>query len=344
MHQLSRLTKKRGFTISQAFFVTILWSSSWPIIKFGLEEIPPLFFAGMRYVVASVILLAYTLSFEKYRQEIRNLSKRWWLKLVFYGIIFYTITQGTQFIGLNYLPAITVSLLLSFTPIIVLVFAKFLLKEKSNVVQILLVLAAIGGALLYFLLSPELSGTPYSVVSGYMQKFMEIADPIPLNLRIIGLIVVIIGVLANSFSAIMGRSINQSKEVSTVVITSVSMFIGSIIMLIAGFSVEGVPKLSPISIGYILWLSIVNTALAFTLWNHAMQKLKAVEISIINNTMLFQITILAVIFLNERPSGLQWIGLVTVAIAGLLLPLFNRKKEEKKIDLNTDKQNSEIKK
>ena len=314
MHQIANLTKKRGFTIFQAFFVTILWSSSWPIIKFGLKEIPPLFFAGTRYVAASVILLIYVISFQKYRQEIKNLSKRWWLKLILYGVVFYSITQGAQFLGLNYLPAITVSLLLSFTPIIVLFFANILLKEKSNIIQILLIVAALGGALLYFLLSPELSSTPFSIVSGYMQNFLELANPIPFKLRI------------------FGRSINQSKEVSTVVITSVSMFIGSIIMLIAGFSVEGIPKLSPISTGYILILSVVNTAFAFTIWNHAMQKLKAVEISIINNTMLFQITILAVIFLAERPTGIQWIGLIIVAVAGLLLPLFSTKKVDTKIN------------
>ncbi|MCE7748605.1 MAG: EamA family transporter [Candidatus Heimdallarchaeota archaeon] len=328
MHRISRLTNKRGFTVFQAFFVTILWSSSWPIIKFGLEEIPPLIFAGMRYFVASAILLIYVFSFSKYRHEIKNLSVRWWSKLVFYGVIFYSITQGAQFLGLQYLPAITVSLLLSFTPIIVLFFANTLLKEKSNAVQFLLVIVALGGALLYFLLSPELISTQFNIVSGYMQLFISSSGSIPLNLRILGLIIVIVGVLANAFSAIIGRSINQSKEVSSVVITSVSMFIGSVILLISGLIVEGIPKLSPVSVGYILWLSIVNTALAFTLWNHAMQKLRAVEISIINNTMLFQITILAVIFLAERPSGIQWIGLVIVAISGLILPLFKTKKDE----------------
>ena len=332
MHQLSGLTKKRGFTIFQAFFVTILWSSSWPIIKFGLEEIPPLFFAGMRYIVASAILLIYVLLFPKYRQEIKSLSKRWWLKLALYGLVFYSITQGAQFLGLNYLSAITVSLLLSFTPIIVLAFANVILKEKSNIIQIVLVIAALGGALLYFLLSPELSNASFGIVSGYMQQFLENSDPIPLSLRIIGFVIVIFGVIANSLSAIMGRAINQSKEVSTVVITAVSMFIGSLILLIAGFSVEGIPKLSPISIGYILWLSVINTAFAFTLWNHAMQKLKAVEISIINNTMLFQITLLAVVFLAERPSGFQWIGLIIVAIAGLILPLFKTKRNEELVE------------
>ena len=84
----SRIKTKHSFTIAQAFFVTILWSSSWPIIKFGLEEIPALLFAGLRYIIASCILLAFVLFSKKYRLEIKNLSLGWWLRLVLYGLIF----------------------------------------------------------------------------------------------------------------------------------------------------------------------------------------------------------------------------------------------------------------
>ncbi len=79
-----------------------------------------------------------------------------------------------------------------------------------------------------------------------------------------------------------------------------------------------------------------------------MQRLRAVEISIINNTMLFQITILAVIFLSERPTPLEWVGLAIVAISGLLLPLF-RSKEKKETEprennktLNADESKNQI--
>lgn len=331
--KLSRIAKTRPFAIFQAFFVTILWSSSWPIIKFGLENenLPPFIFAGLRYVTASIILLVAVLASSKYRTELKNISKKWWLLLIVYGLIFYTITQGSQFLGLDYLPAITVSLLLSFTPILVLIIAIFTIKEKPSILQIIFVIAALGGALLYFI--PSLN--------------LNITDAI-----IVGLVVVTIGVLANAFSAVLGRSINQKKILSPLVITSVSMFIGSIILLIVGFSREGVPSISLTAVGYILWLSIINTALAFTLWNHAMQRLKAVEISIINNTMLFQITILAVLFLNEEPTTLEWIGLAIVAISGLLLPLFESKKKKEKEqrensnELNSDEskiQNNELK-
>ncbi|MCG3227162.1 MAG: DMT family transporter [Candidatus Heimdallarchaeota archaeon] len=329
LKNLSTMTKTRPFAIFQAFFVTILWSSSWPIIKFGLENenIPPFMFAGLRYVAASVILLVVVLVSSKHRKEIKTISKKWWLILIFYGLIFYTLTQGAQFLGLVYLPAITVSLLLSFTPILVLIIAVFTIKEKPSFIQTIFVFAALGGALLYFIPSLNLNLT---------------------TSIIIGLVVVIIGVLANAFSTIVGRSINQKQVLSPLVITAISMFIGSIVLLVVGFSVEGVPSISLTGVGYILWLSVVNTALAFTLWNHSMQRLRAVEISIINNTMLFQITILAVIFLSERPTPLEWVGLAIVAISGLLLPLF-RSKEKKETEprennktLNADESKNQI--
>ncbi|MCE7742210.1 MAG: EamA family transporter [Candidatus Heimdallarchaeota archaeon] len=333
MSKLKAITSKHSFSVLLAFFVTILWSSSWPIIKFGLKEMPPLIFAGMRYVIAASILLVYVLSHPKYRKELLGLSKRWWLKLIFYGLIFYTLTQGAQFFGLLYLNAITVSLLLSFTPILVLIFANLVLKEKTSVTQLLLVLLAIGGALLYFLLNPELTASPLAIVSGTNQYLLPSKPIVATYWKIVGLIIVIIGVLANAFSAILGRSINQAKEVSTLVITSISMFIGSIVLLITGLIIEDIPQFTMVSIGYVLWLSVVNTALAFTIWNFVMQKLKALEISIINNTMLFQITILAVIFLGELPNAIQWVGLSIVALAGLLIPIIDarRKKKEEKL-------------
>ena len=63
----------------------------------------------------------------------------------------------------------------------------------------------------------------------------------------------------------------------------------------------------------ILWLAVVNTALAFTLWNLSLRHLGAGESAVINNTMLLQIALLGWIFLDEVPTALQWFGLVVVS-------------------------------
>jgi drug/metabolite transporter (DMT)-like permease len=82
--------------------------------------------------------------------------------------------------------------------------------------------------------------------------------------------------------------------------------------------VEGVPRLDGSAWATILWLAIVNTAVAFTLWNHTQRRLTAIESSLINNTMLVQIAILAWIFLGEPIGAREGAGLV-LAVLGVVL-------------------------
>jgi drug/metabolite transporter (DMT)-like permease len=86
-------------------------------------------------------------------------------------------------------------------------------------------------------------------------------------------------------------------------------------------NVEGIPKIDLMGWAIILWLAIVNTAFAFTLWNHTLRTLTAMESSIINGTMLIWIPIFAVIFLGEGISLKELIGLVAVGMGTLLVQL-----------------------
>ena len=67
------------------------------------------------------------------------------------------------------------------------------------------------------------------------------------------------------------------------------------------------------------WLAVVNTALAFTLWNHTQRTLSAVESSIINNTMTIQIAILAWVFLSESLTPREIGGLALAGVGTLIV-------------------------
>jgi drug/metabolite transporter (DMT)-like permease len=99
------------------------------------------------------------------------------------------------------------------------------------------------------------------------------------------------------------------------------MGIGSFLLLLAGFAMEGMPVINPKCWGIILWLALVNTAFAFTLWNHTLRTLTAMESSIINGTMMIWIPILAVLFLGEVITGKEIIGLVITGIGTLVVQL-----------------------
>ena len=69
--------------------------------------------------------------------------------------------------------------------------------------------------------------------------------------------------------------------------------------------------------GIVIWLAVVNTAFAFTLWNHTLRTLSAVESSIINNTMLVQIALLAWAFLGEPLTERQIAGMIVAGLGTL---------------------------
>jgi len=287
-------TQKQHITaILQALLVTFLWSTSWVLIKFGLDDIPALTFAGLRYTLAFLILLpAFFRSGQS--QELRRFPRRFWWALAGLGLLYYTITQGTQFLGIQMLPAITFSLLLNLSAPVVAILGIFFLKEVPTRIQWI----GIG----VFLLGVAVCFCPVSIPAGMAA----------------GLLVGLLRVLATSFSSILGRAINRLRQAPPLTVTVVSMGIGGMLLLVLGLAMEPAPVLGWKQWGIILWLALVNTAVAFTLWNHTLRTLSAAESSIINNTMLVQIAVLAWIFLGERPGPMQFVGMA-FALAGTVM-------------------------
>ncbi len=95
------------------------------------------------------------------------------------------------------------------------------------------------------------------------------------------------------------------------------MGIGGPLLLVGGLLQQPWPALSWSHWLIVAWLAVVNTAFAFTLWNHTLRTLSAAESSVINNTMLVQNPLLAVIFLGESLSAQEVAGLA-VAVGGML--------------------------
>ena len=294
------MTRSHSIAVLQALFVTFLWSSSWVLIKFGLEEIPALTFAGLRYSLAFLILAPFVLGSRELRSSLIGLSTAGWLRLIALGLLFYTLTQGAQFVGLVYLPAVTVSLFLSFTPALVALMGIPLLSENPAPKQWGGMLLYLIGALVYLL-------------------------PMEIPLAAAGLAAAVIGLLANAGSSILGRSVNREEHLHPLVVTVVSMGIGALVLLAVGLTSQGLPSLSWKSWGLIVWLAAVNTALAFTLWNHTLRRLTAVESSLINNTMLIQIALLAWVFLDEPLSPKGVAGIILAAVGVLAVQLASPK-------------------
>ena len=292
---MSQARRSHLIAILQALFVSFLWSTSWVLIKFGLEEIPALTFAGLRYSLAFLVLLPFVARRE-HRGVLSELSGRRWLELAALGLLFYTLTQGAMFMALAFLPAMPVSLILSFSPAAVALLAIPMLAEVPTRIQ--------WGGMVLFLV-------------GVLAYF----SPFEVPLQPIGLAAALIGLMTNAVSSVMGRSVNRRRDLHPLLVTVVSMGVGAIALLGVGLAVEGLPHLDARSWAIIAYLAVVNTALAFTLWNYTLQRLTAVESSIINNTMLIQIAVLAWLILGEPMGWKEALGIALAAVGALLVQL-----------------------
>lgn len=279
-----------------ALLVTFLWSTSWVLIKLGLDDIPALPFAGLRYGLAWLCLLPLAWRSGQLR-TLRTLSRADWRRLVTLGVLFYAITQGAQFLGLDRLPAATASLLLSFSPVMVALLGAALIQETPTRGQWTGIAVYLLGAGVYFY--------PAAFASG----------------EALGVLIVGGGALANALSALLGRRVNREATIPPLLVTVISMGIGAALLLAGGIAAQGWPRLDLRGAAIIGWLAVVNTAFAFTLWNHTQRTLAAVETSIINNTMLIQIALLAWIFLGETLSAREVVGLALAAAGTLVVQI-----------------------
>ncbi len=289
--------------VLQALLVTFLWSTSWILIKVGMEDLDlkPLSFAGLRYALAALILLPFGIrAMRAARAAQHPPGLRLTARVALYGLLFVAVAQGAQYAALSVLPATAVSLLLSSIPAVVALMALAGRHERASVWQAVGIGMLTVGALLYF--------GPFEVDQG----------------AAIGFLAAGVCVTSAALSSHLGRALARDsigRMGGPVGLTAVSMLIGAAILLGVGVALEGWPRLDVQGWLIVGWLALVNTAFAFTVWNHTLRTLTAVESSVVANTMTIQIAVLAIVFLGELLGPLQLIGLLLAATGAAVVQL-----------------------
>jgi drug/metabolite transporter (DMT)-like permease len=82
---------------------------------------------------------------------------------------------------------------------------------------------------------------------------------------------------------------------------------------------EGLPGFSIVVWGIVLWLALINTALAYILYNHSLQVLTALEINVLLNLSPLVTAGLAWFILGEHLGVAQAVGMVIVIVGVILV-------------------------
>src|SRR5436189_3185098 len=104
-----------------------IWGSTWLFIKLGLADLPPLTFAGIRFVIAASIL--FSIIAIRRRPLPRNRSD--WLLLAVTGVLSFSLNYGLLFWGEQYISSGLASLLQATIPAFGLVIAHFYLPGEQ---------------------------------------------------------------------------------------------------------------------------------------------------------------------------------------------------------------------
>src|SRR3977135_2153453 len=125
-----------------------IWGSTWLFIKIGLADLPPLTFAGIRFALASLILMLMVLA----RRAAWPRTRREWTLIAVVGVLQFSLNYGLVFWGEQYISSGLAAVLQSSFPAFGLIIAHFYLpQERLTAGRVIGVLLGVGAiARLFF--------------------------------------------------------------------------------------------------------------------------------------------------------------------------------------------------
>ncbi len=133
----------------------VLWGSTWSVVKLGLEDLPPLLFAGTRMMLAGLVLLPLS------GLHRTRLGARTWGLLVGVGVLQIALPYGLLFVAQQWIPSSWSALLFSTYAVWLLLVGRLLLPDQP-LTPMKLVSAGLGLAGILALQREQLHGLSLS--------------------------------------------------------------------------------------------------------------------------------------------------------------------------------------
>ncbi len=266
------------------------------VSKIVLTVIPPLMLVWLRYGVALGALLIGALCME----VSWRIARRDWFRIAQIGIVGYGISISAQFIGTKLATAQLGSLITAGTPAFMVIFAYLLLRERITGSKVGAILLATLGVVLM-------------VGMGVYTPHVRLGE-----------MILAIAALSWAWMSVLVKTLPTSY--SALAVTSYAMAVAFVLMTPLAFSqmswrhLIDILNAQPRFIGYVGYLGLVSTALAFFLWNLG---LKRVEAGTGGLYLFFQPVvggILGWFWLGERFEWPFWCGAFLIG-AGVYLAL-----------------------
>lgn len=281
--------------LASIIFVMLIWGSTIAVTKVLVADIPPLFFAFIRFLIASICLLPVYI-FSK-QTSISHLKRSDYTYLTLMGLLGVTLFYIAFNISLMYTSASTGALIQGFLPVAIAVLGVIFLKEKLNKFQITGILLSTAGV----------------AAVGFFTNGDQSGDSLKGNLLMIA------AMICWAVYTIISRKLDH---INSLTVTCLSGFAGTILLLPAGlidlYSHGSTISLSTNDWFALIYLGAIASALCYFLYNKALETLPAAQVGNFLNLEPIVGVITAVIFLHEQFTNIHIIASVCV-LAGIIM-------------------------
>lgn len=282
-----------------------IWGSTWLFIKLGLADLPPITFAGIRFVIACGILFFLI----RIRRIPLPRARADWILLASSGILSFGLNYGLVFWGEQYITSGLAALLQATLPAFGLVFAHFHLpSERLSWTKISGVVLGVFGVGVVF--SNQL------VVSGRQ--------------ALAGCVALVLSAMFAAYSNVLVKAFG--KHLNPAVLSAGQMLFGLLLLLGVGIPLEGNPfrfHWTPIAVVAMFYLAIVGSVIAFLLYYWLVLNMDVTKSMLIALVTPVVAVILGMIVLDEEFGWRTLAGGAMIMLGiGFIVVRKTKKKEE----------------
>jgi len=295
-------TNNKMMTYIALLCTILVWGLSFIGTKIALTSFTPFVYIFLRFSLAAVFFLFLLL-----RRGFPKLNARDHKKLFIIAFFEPGLYFTFETIGLTYTTASKASIIISIVPIMVMLLARMILKERINAKSLLGILLSIIGIMVLVLCDPKFSWA-------FEGSF-------------IGDIFILGAVISASFYMVFARDLG--KRLSSVEITSFQTLYGTIFftpLFILNAGTIQWAQVSLIAVAAVVFLAIFATILGFLFYNYALTQIPATRAAVFLNGIPVITAMSAWIILDERLTLLQGMGGILVLAAVLVANMPDKKK------------------
>jgi drug/metabolite transporter (DMT)-like permease len=279
----------------------LIWGSTWLFIKLGLEDLPPISFAGIRFLIATIVLW----SIVRIRRLALPSTRKEWLLLLSTGILSFTLNYGLLFWGEQRTTSGLAAILQTIIPVFGLLLAHYYLpNERMTWAKVGGVLLGIVGIVVIF--SNQLAGESSSGFAGS--------------------IAIVVGAFCAAWSNVLVKA--RGTHLDPAVLAAGQMAFGFVPLLTLGWAFEG----SPFSFHWtgravlaLFYLALVGSCCAFMLYYWLVQHMEVTKTMLISLITPVLAVLLGVWWLNEQVSLRIGFGALAI-LAGIGLNIYRSKR------------------